>query len=91
MKIKDEKGILVNVEDVDKIIEYAKRLDSEVSKAQNEWNELVYELSKYKWLYKVACEIIHDMDGVEIDEINKDLERLWGMYNIRKENLKKCQ
>jgi hypothetical protein len=46
-----------------------------------EWNELVYELSKYKWLYKVSCEIIHDMDGAEVENIMESLERLWNLKN----------
>ena len=36
---------------------------------------------RYKWLYKVACHIIHDIDGTPVLEIMKDLERLWNIKN----------
>lgn len=45
-----------------------------------EWNEIVYELKKFKWLYKVSCMIIHDMDGTPIEEIDKDLNHLWDLF-----------
>lgn len=52
-----------------------------------EWNELVYELSKYKWLYKITCHIIHDMDGVELEEVQKSIEELWDLKRkMRAEN-----
>lgn len=52
-----------------------------------EWNELVYELSKYKWLYKVACHIIHDSHGMELEEVQKSIEELWDLKRkMRAEN-----
>ena len=78
MKLKNKNGYIIDVYPENK-----KMWDEFVSSnfSTNEWNKLVYELSKYEWLYKVACEIIHDMDGTEVDKIMKDLDRLWNLKN----------
>lgn len=39
------------------------------------------EKERFEWLYKVACHIIHDMDGTLVDEIMEDLDRLWNLKN----------
>ena len=40
---------------------------------------------RYKWLYNVACHIIHDSHGMELEEVKKSIEDLW----VLKEKLRK--
>lgn len=42
------------------------------------------DLQKYKWLYKIACEVIHDIDGVELEDVHKDFEKLWELFKDRR-------
>ena len=44
-----------------------------------------HDLEKYKWLYNVACHIIHDSHGMELEEVKKSIEDLW----VLKEKLRK--
>lgn len=69
---------------VEKVLESLKNGDSACIIAQSDLDKFYKEreeLEKYKWLYKVACEIIHDIDGTKVDEIMKDLDRLWNLKN----------
>lgn len=69
---------------VEKILESLGKDDSACIISQSDLDSLLKskeELKKYKWLYKVACEIIHDIDGTKVDEIVEDLDRLWKLKN----------
>ena len=69
---------------VEKVLKCLKNNDTACVIAQSDLDKFCQEreeLEKYKWLYKVACEIIHDIDGTKVDEIMEDLERLWNLKN----------
>ena len=52
-------------------------------KMQREF-ELIRDNEKLVWLYKMAVHIIHDIDGTPVEEIMKDLEKLWVLkHNIK--------
>ena len=54
-------------------------LDIEFYKNDSEQNLKMYK--KYKWLYQVACEILHDTNGVPLEQVKDELEKLWELQN----------
>lgn len=55
------------------------RLDIEFYKDDSEQNLKMYR--KFKWLYQVACEILHDTSDIPLERIKGEIEKLWDLQN----------
>ena len=55
------------------------KLDIEFYKNDLEQNLKMYK--KYRWLYQVACEILHDTSDIPLEHIKDEIEKLWDLQN----------